>query len=107
MPILGVPTIIAVLYNLYDDQGSESVSDNLRRVFGAVGAYLQVILAGTQGVAIFFFYCFYNDEVRDAHKLATQRRKSMSSLVRIVYVRLCECCCSSWLILQLKNRIDS
>ena len=83
MPILGVPTAVALLYNIYDDTTSESVGNDLRLIFGAMGAYLQVLLAGVQGIAVFFFYCLCNDEVKSAHKLATHRRKSQGSLVRI------------------------
>ena len=73
--------MVALLYNFYNDSTTESVENDLRLVFGAMGAYLQVILAGIQGIAVFFFYCVCNDEVKSAHKLATHRRKSQGSLV--------------------------
>ena len=81
MPILGIPTVVALLYNVYDDRTAGSVGNHLKLIFGAMGAYLQVILAGVQGIAVFLFYCVCNDEVRSAHKLASNRRKSQSGLV--------------------------
>ena len=87
MPILGIPTVVALLYNIYSESKIESVENDLRLVFGAMGAYLQVILAGIQGIAVFFFYCLCNDEVKSAHKLATHRRKSRDSLVSFSHLK--------------------
>lgn len=78
MPILSVPWIIGLLYDLYEHHNKNG-DVTAREVFGITGAYLQVIFAGVQGILIFFFYCFYNSEVQKAHHLSTRKRKSIAS----------------------------
>nr|XP_026692592.1 adhesion G protein-coupled receptor L2 isoform X2 [Ciona intestinalis] len=74
MPILGIPWIVGLLANLYAN------NSNVGMVVGTFGSYLQVLLVGGQGIAVFVFYCFYNSEVRGAYMLAAKKRKSEDSL---------------------------
>lgn len=75
MPILGLPWIIGLLYNLYN-------GDAAGIIIGTAGAYLHVVLTGIQGILIFLFYCVYNADVKGAYILAAKRRKSMENVVR-------------------------
>lgn len=79
MPILSLPWIFGLLYDLYQDKEVEGINGRLRTIIGITGAYFQVIFAGVQGILIFFFYCIYNSEVRTAHSLAQRKRKSIAS----------------------------
>jgi len=78
MPILSIPWIIGLLYDLYEESVEGDISSEVREVLGITGAYLQVIFAGVQGILIFFFYCLYNSEVKMAHKLENRRKRSVA-----------------------------
>ena len=42
MPILSIPWIIGLLYDLYEESVEGDISSEVREVLGITGAYLQV-----------------------------------------------------------------
>ncbi|XP_076816303.1 uncharacterized protein LOC143462144 [Clavelina lepadiformis] len=80
LPILGVPAVVGILYSFYNENQTGEVLPNVGIAVGTMGAYLQVIFVGIQGICIFLFYCVWNAEVRGAYELAARRRRSAGSL---------------------------
>jgi len=84
MPILSVPWIIGLLYDLYEEPKVYSTESEVKMIFGITGAYLQVIFAGVQGILIFFLYCIQNNEVKSAHVLAMRQRQHRQSIAPLM-----------------------